>query len=177
MVSNDAAEEFRKAPFLADLDADARQALLGVLEEHHTPAGSILLEQHALNDRIFFLIEGTVTILRSSPDGRTEPLLELHAPTAFGETSYFTHRPQLVTVRSATDLRYLTLDRGAHDCLRKTDPHTSEQLAMAAIRVLASHFEIIDQRVAEILSRQPDPNSETTEWERFRARLFIESKL
>jgi hypothetical protein len=57
------------------------------------------------------------------------------------------------------------------------DPHTSEQLATAAIRVLAGHFELIDQRIADILARQPDPQSEATEWDRFRARLFGESTL
>ena len=177
MVSDEAADRFLVAPFLGDLDARARQELLNVLQEHRADAGAVLLEQGEPNDRIFFLIGGTVAISRRSLDGRDEPILDLHAPTAFGETAYFQRRPQLVTVKAATDLHYLVLLRDAHEVLRRIDPRTSEQLAAAAVRVLASHFELIDQRIAELIARQPDPGSETTEWDRFRARLFGESTL
>lgn len=177
MVSNDAAERFLTAPFLADLDASAREALLQVLSEERAESGRVLLRQGDLNDRIHFLIEGTVAISRASSGGRPEHLLDLEAPTAFGETSYFQRNAQLVTVTAVTDLRLLVLERDAHEVLRRVDPRTSEQLATAAIRVLAGHFELIDQRIADILARQPDPQSEATEWDRFRARLFGESKL
>ncbi|RUL82348.1 cyclic nucleotide-binding domain-containing protein [Tautonia sociabilis] len=177
MVSNDAAERFLVAPFLADLDASAREELLQVLAEHRARAGEVLLRQGEPNDRIHFLIEGAVSVLRNDADGRPEPILELHAPTAFGEVAYFQRRPQLVSVVALTDLRLLILERDAHEVLRRVDPRTSEQLATAAIRVLASHFELIDQRIADILARQPDPQTEATEWDRFRARLFGESKL
>jgi len=177
MVSTHAADRFLKAPFLADLDASSRQALLHVLREHHASAGTILLQQDQPNDRIYFLIEGSVAILRSSTDGRTEHILDLHAPTAFGETSYFQRKPQLVTVRTITDVWYLTLERTAHHQLRESDPRASEQLATAAIRVLAGHFEIIDQRVAEMIASQPNQANQTTEWDRFRARLFGKARL
>ena len=177
MVSTDAAERFRQAPFLVDLDADARLALLEVLQEHRAESGDVLLTQGQANDRIYFLIEGTVSILRTSADGRAEHLLDLPSPTAFGETAYFQRRPQMVTVQAAMPVRYLTLDREAHERLRRANPSASEQLSAAAIRVLAGHFELIDQRVAELLSRQPDPQVDSTEWDRFRARLFGESKL
>jgi CRP-like cAMP-binding protein len=177
MVSNDAAGRFLAAPFLADLDASAREALLQVLVEARVDAGQVLLKQGDLNDRIHFLIEGSIAISRASSGGRPEHLLDLHAPTAFGETSYFQRNAQLVSVTAVTDLHLLVLERDAHEVLRRVDPHTSEQLATAAIRVLAGHFELIDQRIADILARQPDPQSEATEWDRFRARLFGESTL
>ncbi len=178
MVSTEAAERFWKAPFLMDLDADSRQALLGVLTEKRFAAGKILLKQDQMNDRIAFLIEGKVTIERTYPDGHVEALLDLTAPTAFGETSYFQRKPQIVSVRTTTDVWILILDRQDHERLRREDPRASEQLAMAAIRVLAEHFDLIDQRVSEILYPQPDEQQpKANEWARFRARLFGESKL
>lgn len=177
MVSQDAAERFLHASFLSDLDPMARQSLLQALEEHHAASGSVLLKQGDPNDRIHFLIEGTVAVSRVMSNGHQEHLVDLHAPTSFGEISYFQRKPQLVTVVAATDLHYLVLERQAHERLRRDDPRTSEQLAAAAIRVLAGHFDLIDQRIAELVARQPDPQREATEWESFRARIFGESKL
>lgn len=177
MVSSAAAERFLAAPFLSELDTAARQAVLNVLGEAREKAGATLLEQEALNDRIYFLIEGTVAVERKHRDGRVEWVLNLSAPNAFGETSFFQKKPQIVSVRGVTDTWFLILERHAYELLRRADPRTSEQLAQAAIRVLAEHFDLIDQRVAELLARQPDPAPEETEWARFRARLFGESKL
>ncbi len=176
MVSQDAAYRFQKAPFLANVDADSRQALLRFLKEERVKAGSILLKQGKLNDRIYFLIEGTVRVTRRS-EPRDEHLLDLNAPTAFGETSYFQRKPQVVTIETVTEIWVLILDRSSHEQLRQEDPRASEQLALAAIEVLAGHFDLIDQRVTEILAQQPDSGRRTTEWDRFRARLFGESKL
>lgn len=177
MVAPDVEIQFLSAPFLVDLDSAARRSVLELLEEHTAKAGDLLLKQGELNDRIFFLIEGTIAIERTPRDGKSEWVLNLTAPNCFGETSFFQRKPQIVTVRGVTALRYLTLDRHAYEMLRRADPRTSEQIAQAAIRVLAEHFDLIDQRVAEILSRQPDPGPEETEWNRFRARLFSESML
>lgn len=177
MVRADAAERFMVAPFLVDLDVAARRAILGVLHEQHGKAGDVLLRQSEPNDQIFFLIEGTVSVERTLTDGRVEWVLNLNAPNGFGETSFFQKKPQIVSVRAVTDVRYLTLDRHAYEMLRRADPRTSEQLAQAAIRVLADHFALVDQRVAEILGRSEEPSPEETEWSRFRARLFGEAKL
>lgn len=177
MVSPEASDRFLAAPFLSDLDSTARAAVLNVLTEHRDRAGTVLLEQGKPNDRIFFLLEGSVGIERAQPGRKTEWVLNLPAPNAFGEVSFFQRKAQIVSVRCATDIHYLTLDRHAHELLRRADPRTSEELAYAALRVLAEHFDLIDQRVAEILSRQPDPQPVQTEWTRFRARMFGESKL
>lgn len=177
MVSQDAAERFLTASFLTDLDASARRSLLGILREETAEAGRVLLRQGDPNDRIHFLIDGTASVSRVMANSHQEQLIELKAPTSFGEISYFQNKPQLVTVSAETNLRFLVLEREAHEQLRQDDPRTSEQLATAAIRVLAGHFDLIDQRIAELVSRQPDPQREATEWDRFRARLFGESKL
>ena len=177
MVSDDAAERFLVAPFLADLDSSARQALLNVLHERRANAGDVLLRQGVENDRLHFLLGGTVAITRTMPDVGDERILELQAPTAFGEISYFQRRPQLVTVVADTPLLYLILERDAHEILRRSDPRTAEQLAAAALRVLGGHFELIDRRVAEILAHKPGLHREATEWDRFRSRLFGESTL
>ncbi|HEX8201744.1 MAG TPA: cyclic nucleotide-binding domain-containing protein [Isosphaeraceae bacterium] len=175
MVSHDAAERFLAAPVLAGLDSASRRTLLKILEERRAPAGAILLSQGEPNDHLAFLIEGTVAIYRTDPRGRQEALAQLTAPTMFGLTSFFRAAPPDFTVRATADAWLLNLDHDAHDRLRRLDLRAAEQLAVAAVRVLADHFDQLDHRISAYLAEHPRDHSRATEWSDFRARLFEES--
>ena len=177
MVSTAAAERFLAAPVLAGLDSAARLALLNVLKEERTPAGAILLRQGEPNDHIAFLIEGTATVFRTHPRGNVEAVTNLAAPTMFGLTSFFRPTPPSFSVRATTDAWLLTIDQDAHDLLRRVDLRAAEQLAVAAVRVLAEHFELLDRRISDYLAEHADDHRKVTEWSDFRARLFEESNL
>jgi CRP-like cAMP-binding protein len=175
MVSLDAREAFTSAPLLAELDAAARMAILNVLQEDHAPAGATLLEQGHENDHIAFLIEGTATVFRTKPDGTTETLTTLNAPSLFGLTSFFRPLPPGFSVKASSPVWLLTLDHRGHDLLRRFDLHAAEQLALAAVRVLADRFDMLDKRMTEELAQHPEDHPKATEWASFRARLFEES--
>lgn len=182
MVSHDAAERFLTAPWLAELDASSREALVQVLREGRAEAGSILLAEGHHNDQITFLTEGTVQIVRAYSD-REEIVATLQAPSVFGETSFFRGTPSIVSVRAVTDVAFLILDRLAHTLLRRVDPRAAEQLAVAFVRVLADRFDMLDRRVSEYIAHgcqdangTPNP-PRRNEWAAFRARLFEEQRL
>lgn len=172
MVKADVAEQFLAAPLLVDVDPDARQALLAMLEESHAPAGAVLLEQGEPNDHLSFLITGTAVIERVFPGKRKEILAQLNAPAVFGTTSFFRPTPPTITVRAATDVCVLTMSHPAHEKLRQRDPRTAEALAVAVVRVLAERFDMLDKRVSDFLAQHADDQPKTTEWSGFRARLF-----
>lgn len=177
MVSPDAADRFLNAPWLADLDPASRLAVLNVLQEGHYPAGAILLEQGQPNDRVHFLVEGTATIQRSFPGGRVETVAQLAAPAVFGETSFFRPTAPIAAVRATSPVRLLTLDHRAHELLRRADPTAAEQLAVAAVRVVAERFDQLDQRVSAYIAAHPEGHPKSNEWANFRARLFEDSSI
>jgi CRP-like cAMP-binding protein len=177
MVTPAAAERFLAAPWLVDVEPALRQAVLQVLAEGRAEAGTNLLEQGRPNDHITFLIDGAVTVERAFADGRVETIVDLHAPTVFGETSFFRRSPSIVTVRAAKPVWFLTLDRPAHDRLRRENLRASEALALAAVRVLADRFDLLDRRLSDYIAQHPDSPSRANEWSRFRARLFEEQNL
>lgn len=177
MVSSAAAERFLAAPWLADVDSAARQELLGVLTEHRAPEGAVLLEQGQPNDHISFLIEGAATVTRTRPDGRSETLTTLTAPSLFGLTSFFRTTPPNFRVRATRAVWYLSLDQEAHAILRRIDPRATEQLALMAVRILADRFDMLDKKISEDLDEHPDNHPKINEWSSFRARLFEESNI
>lgn len=177
MVSNSAAERFLNAHWLRSLDTTSRQALLKALEEGRDEAGAVLLGENQRNDRITFLTEGTVEIVRDYPDHGEEVVATLNAPSVFGETSFFRGSPSIVTVRATTPVSFLTLDRNSHDLLRRTDPAAAEQLSLAFVRVLADRFDMLDHRVSEFIAHRDPNHAHRDEWVAFRSRLFEERKI
>lgn len=177
MVTPEAAERFLAAPMLAEVEKASRLAVLGVLAERREPAGALLLEQGQPNDHISFLIEGTATVTRQYPEGHVETVATLTAPSVFGETSFFRPVAPIVEVRSTSPVWLLTLDHPAHDRLRRESPRAAEELALAAVRVLAERFDLLDRRVSDYLSKHPEGPAKANEWARFRAQLFEEASL
>lgn len=177
MVQAEAAERFLSAPLLADVDRESRKVVLEALVEARASAGAVLLEQGQPNDHLSFLIEGTATVERPLSDHRKEVLATLTAPALFGTTSFFRPTPPTVTVRATTDVRLLTLYHPAHERLRRENPRAAEALALAVVRVLAERFDLLDQRVSELLAQEADDHPKITEWSNFRARLFEEPNI
>jgi CRP-like cAMP-binding protein len=173
MVSTAAAERFLAAPFLAGVDPALRSALLALLSEERAAARTVLLAQGQPNDHLSFLIEGTITIERVFPEGQKETVTTLSAPAVFGTTSFFRPTAPSVSVVATTDVWFLTLYHPAHEQLRRENPRAAEALALAAVRVLAERFDVLDKRVSDYLARHDDP-PKATEWSSFRARLFEE---
>jgi CRP-like cAMP-binding protein len=175
MVSSAAAERFLATPLLADLDSATRHALLNVLVEERADVGAILLRQGEPNDHIAFLIDGAATVFRTRPGGRSEVLTTLIAPSLFGLTSFFRPIAPGFSVRATSPVWLLTFDHDAHEVLRRVDLQAAEQLAVAALRVMADRFDMLDSRVSEDIAQHPDDHPKVTEWAHFRSRLFEES--
>ena len=172
MVTTAAAERFLATPLLNEVEEASRQAVLDVLCEQHAPAGSTLLEQGHANGRLNFLIDGTVTILRNYPEGRVETVATLGAPSVFGETSFFSPNPAIVSVRANTPVWLLMLDHPAHNRLRRENLKAAEQLALAAARVMSERFDLLDKRISDYIAQHPEGHARSNEWSNFRARLF-----
>ena len=170
MVEPGVAERFLSAPMLAEVDPKSRRAVLEALVEERVPAGTLLLAQGQPNDHLSFLIEGTASIERKRPDGRSETLAALTAPSVFGTTSFFCPDPPTFNVRATTDVRLLTLYHPEHDRLRLENPAAAGALALSAVRVLSERFNELDRAFSSYMTRHP----EFTEWAGFRARLFEE---
>ncbi len=166
--------DFPPASLLTDLDPESRQAIQALMVESDVPSGQPLLEQGQPNDRLFVLVEGTVTILRTHPTGQTEAVTHLNAPAVFGTTSFFRPVPPMTTTRTATPCKLLTLDRDAHERLRKESPGAAEALALAAVRILSERFDILLDRFDDYIQKHPEGPARASEWGRFRARLFEE---
>jgi CRP-like cAMP-binding protein len=172
MLDPKAAERFMAAPWLAEVDPEAKRAILNTLVEAKAPSGTTLLAQGQPNDHLSFLIEGTASIERLFGNGRRELITVLTAPAVFGTTSFFQPKPPTASVRATSDVWILSLYHPAHEALRIANPRAAEALAIAVLRVLSERFDLIDKLFSDFTSKHLDEPAKKSEWASFRARLF-----
>lgn len=177
MVSPAASDRFLASPWMTEMDSASLIAVLNVLVEAREAQGAILLAQGQPNDHIAFLIEGTATVTRVLDSGKTEVLTTLSAPSVFGLTSFFRPQPPGFSVRADTPVWVLTLDHHAHNLLRRADSRAAEGLALAAVRVLADRFDMLDKRMTADMAQHPEGHPKANEWTSFRSRLFDEANI
>ena len=178
----------RRMPFLDGVDDESRGILARCLREGRVAAGTALMPQGRPNDRLWFIVSGTVAIERASPGGRPEVLATLPAPAVFGTTTFFRpETPASATIRADSDLLLWTLDHAAHDRLRRDEPKAAEALGAAIILILSERFDLLDRRLAKLMAEHDHgqgnghgngrPHAVASELAAFRNRLFEEPGL
>lgn len=176
MALSDAAERFLSGPLLAEVDDEARLALSRALKDERARLGARLIEEGRPNDRLWFLVEGTASVLRRI-GGEEQAIARIEAPGIFGATSFFRPTRPNASIRATSDVALLTLDHAAHDRLRRDEPRAAEALALATVRALAERFDRLDLRFTEFLAEKADGHPRANEWSAFRARLFEEPNI
>ncbi len=142
--------------------------------EARAPTGATLLEQGQPNDHLTFLIEGTAEIVRNLGSGRRDVITQLTAPAVFGTTSFFRPEPPTVSVQAKSEVWMLSLYHPAHEALRAENPRAAEALALAVVRTLSEHFDLVDKLLTEFTAQHFNQPASKSEWAGFRARLFEE---
>lgn len=176
-MSDSARERFLAASWLKDLDEAQRAAVLTELKEEVVAQGADLLVQGVQNESLIFLVDGTVDVLWDWSGGEQQRIITLEAPAVFGVPSFFRPNPASVTVRACTEARILSMNHESHERIRLGNPQAAEVLALAALRVLADRFDVLDGRLCELMAAEAKRKStrnapRPSEWANFRARLF-----
>jgi CRP/FNR family transcriptional regulator, cyclic AMP receptor protein len=177
LLSTDASERFLASPLLAGVEDKSRAAIFRRLVEGRAPTGTPLLTQGKPNDKLWFVLAGTVAIERKQTDGHLDQMATMSAPVILGTTTFFRSSAPSASIRATSDLTLWTLDRESYEQLRRDDTRTAEALTMAILRVLAERFDLLDGKITELMAEHGSDHSQANEWANFRTRLFEEPAL
>ncbi len=166
---------FLESPLLQGVEEELRRVIASRLESGAARPGTALLEQGRPNDRLWFVGDGSLAIERLREGGPLDVLATLAGPAIFGTTTFFRSTVPSATIRATTALPYWTLDREAHEELRKDDPRAAEALALAIVRVLSDRFDLLDLKISGLMAEHAHDHPKASELATFRARLFEDS--
>lgn len=135
---------------LALLSLPERERLMALLSVEHYRCGATLIRQGRLETHMYFLIRGYVEVLVETDSGQ-QLLTMLSSGSYVGEAALFTERPRSATVRAATDVEVLALERAIFQTLLDDEPRLAARLLQG---LLSEHLDRLQRTSAEMISQK-----------------------
>lgn len=136
-------EILRSVPILHGVPEADLVALAAACRDRSFPAGQVILQQDALGDSLYVLIDGQVKVVLIADDGREVILSVLGAGAVFGEMSLLDDEPRSAHVIAMAPCNVLTLHRLAF----RERLYSSPDLCMAVLAGLSKRLRRADDRI------------------------------
>lgn len=121
MFNNIAPQLLAQIPFFKDLNQEYIGMLSEKIQVYNVNKDSLIISEGDESKRMYFILEGTVSVFRKNYMGRKEYICELNMPNYFGEMSIIDGGPRSASVEAKTnvvlaelkwdDVRYLFKDK------------------------------------------------------------------
>jgi CRP-like cAMP-binding protein len=146
MMMLDVLPFLRRVSIFAELDEDALNAVRERTVLRNLPKNSQLFREGEPCEGLFIIIDGSVTVYRSTPGGREQILHVEGAKRALAELPLFDGGPYPASARAAEDSVILFLPRDAFQWLYRSNP----QIADAVIGDLSKRLRRLVQLVGKV---------------------------
>jgi CRP-like cAMP-binding protein len=145
-------DRLRQVEFLQPLSPEELETLAKRTKLHGYYTNETIIRQGDEGDSFFLLDEGEV-IVSVSKDGREQEVARLHPPAPFGEMALLTGEQRASTVKAATPVRLLVIDRESFKSTVVSNPDLaaamSDIVARRQVELLAKR-EALDKSLAAV---------------------------
>ena len=156
------------------LTVEQTQELANATIRARAGAGDMVMREGEKVEGLFLLMEGTVDILKTRPDGGTELINTVDAPTVLGEMSLLTDLQHSASVRARTACDFYLLTRPQFARLLERDSTALYKLIVSIADVLARRLYRMDEKFLGLIARSeqaPHPEEWTVLTQSLRAAL------
>jgi CRP-like cAMP-binding protein len=127
-----ASAALQKYSLFGGLSDEQIERLLPYLEYSAFPAGAIIMHEGVYNDRVYFILEGTVEVRENNVE-----LIEMHTGDSFGEMELIEIIPVVATIKALDDVVTLSLSNKKLHELYKNDIAAFAMIIMNLARELS----------------------------------------
>lgn len=149
------------------------EEILAATQPRAVPAGNIVFREGEEGTGLLLLLKGSVEVIKQGPNGLTQQLATVDAPSVLGEMSLVSERRHSATVRATTDCEFRVLAREDFLRLLERDNLAAHKLIGAIAEVLARRLRRMNDLTLELLGRTDAPPP-VEELARFKQKLFSE---
>lgn len=145
----------RQSPLLSSLPDETLERLVEQATEHPLEAGTLVFEQGDAADGLYVLLEGTLSVYRSSQDEDDIELARVGPGSLVGEMAILDNKPRSASVRCVDDCRLLYLEQATFwDLLEGSGKGLRELAAELSRRLRHSdkrfHQEVLQRQMARM---------------------------
>jgi CRP-like cAMP-binding protein len=147
--------------------------ILAVTRPWSIPAGSLVFQEGEEGSGLLLLLQGSVEVVKQSPNSAPQRLATVEAPSVLGEMSLVSEQRHSATVRATTNCEFRVLAREDFRRLLERDNLAAHKLTGAIALVLARRLRRMNEMALDLLGRgdAPPPMEELA---RFKQQLFSE---
>ncbi len=135
-------ETLKSLPLLHGLDTTELEEVATHLAMRDVEAGEeIIREGDDARHALYFLLRGSVDVVKRGVDGRGHVISNLSAPSVFGEIEALSRRKAIATVTASTAARLALLRRGVFDEMCRDN-------RMCALKMIRNLAQVLSYRLA-----------------------------
>lgn len=124
----------RASRLAAGLSEDRVAVLAGVLQLQACPQGAVLAREGAVDDRLYVIVDGKLSIVKHLGQDDEETLITLGAGDFVHELGFLDGKERYASLRAATAAHVLVLERGSLEALIDTHPRVLYAVMCAILR-------------------------------------------
>jgi CRP-like cAMP-binding protein len=145
--------DLSKHALFGGLQPEELDVVRSLMREEHFRAGDEILREAELGDRLYFIREGSVEVVKTHPqEAATQvELARLRAGDTFGEMELIDIQRRSATVRALEDVAALSLSNRALYRLSQDHPHVFTILLMNIAREISRRLRRLNAVVASTL--------------------------
>jgi CRP-like cAMP-binding protein len=152
------ATPLEKHALFGGLQPNEIELLRALMKEECFAAGSDIVSEGDLGDRLYFIVEGSVEVVKACPgdEGETAQLAVLHAGDTFGEMELIDIQRRSATVRALEGVVALSLSNRDLYRLSQESLQTFTMLVMNIAREISRRLRRLNVVVASALFANPE---------------------
>jgi len=137
------AEQLKKVPMLARLDASKLKLLAFTSQSLHFEDGDIICRRDDVADGAYVIMHGEVEVLADSADGHQEIVAVRGSNELIGEMAVLNNRPRNATLRAKGPVRALHIDSDTFISLVSENPAVAlDVMRQLSVRLAESHAQV-----------------------------------
>jgi CRP/FNR family transcriptional regulator, cyclic AMP receptor protein len=144
-------EILQKSRLFEGLLPEEIEMLAELTQQKSYPAGEVVFEQGDVGDSLYLLVEGSVDVIRKTPDGQEHVLASLDAPDFFGEMSLIDKEYRSATIRAKTNSMLLFLSNENLHSFARVYRNGFTLVVINIARVLSYRLRETNEKLAEKL--------------------------
>ena len=151
-------DEIARIPFFNDLSDDNLKLLLETLELYYYEKDKYIFKEGEIQDSMFFIVEGSVIVLKKAEDGNNEQLAAFTAPQVIGEMALIAPGNRSASIMSTTPVSVIRFGCASFEKIIKKRPDLAINILRKAGNTVCTRLKKANQTYIKVI-HEPEINS------------------
>ena len=144
-------DEIARIPFFNDLsDADLK-ILSEMLDLYYYDEDKYIFKEGEVQDSLFFIMEGSVIVLKNTEDGRREQLAQFNAPQVIGEMALISPGTRSASIMTITPVTVTRFGCSSFEKIIKRKPELAINILRKAGNTVSTRLKKANQTYVKVI--------------------------